>query len=168
MSRIETDAKVHTFCGLLYVSFVYEKRSEHRKRHQRMWVSMIDCLNTLWLLRAVGDWCRLIQVAVSCDKLILKVQGGAVVERLTRPPIMVHVSVNQSRTAVSRARPVCNTQRTSLEEQEDPMWDSHRTLLREMSTLTYVLEPRSLYITVQIGPIEHLVSGRTCEDRHER
>ena len=48
------------------------------------------------------------------------------------------------------------------------MWDSQRALLGETNTSTCILEPCSLDLTVQVGPLEHLVSSRTCEDRHER
>ena len=91
-------------------------------------------------------------------------------DRLTGPPIMAHVSVNHSEIigTVSCRYTITNKSRTSLEGQEDPIWDSKQsTALRETRSSTYVLEPRSLDFTVQIGPFEHLVSSHTCEDKYK-
>lgn len=99
----DTYAKVHTFCGLLYVSFVYEKRSEYRKSVSVC--NQYDRLSRYIVASQIGR--RLVPShPSSCKlrgKLILKVQGGVAVEQLTGPPIMVHVSVNQSEATVSQA-----------------------------------------------------------------
>jgi len=78
----------------------------------------------------VGDWCILIKVAVSCEtSSFSRVKGGAVADWLTSPPIMGHVSVNQSNiiVTVSCASPISNTWwHTSPEGQDYPTWDSQR------------------------------------------
>jgi anti-sigma-K factor RskA len=84
---------------------------------------IIDCQHTLRLLRDVGYWQILIRVTESCEANFVKVRGGTVTDRLTGPPIVAHVSVNQSEiiVTVSCRYTIANTSRTSPEGQEHPM-----------------------------------------------
>ena len=134
---------------------------------------MIDCRHTLRLFSDVGYWQIFIYEAVSCEARanFVKVRGGAAMDRLTGPPVMAHVSVNHSEiigTVSCCYIYITNTSRTSPEGQEDPIWDSKQsTALRKTRSSTYVLEPRSLDFSVQIGPFKHLVSSHTCEDKYK-
>ena len=62
----DTDTKVHTFWGLLYVSFVYAKRTELQENGVSVCKpGKIDCQHTLRPLVDVGCWQILIKVTVS-------------------------------------------------------------------------------------------------------
>lgn len=59
------------------MSFVYRKWSEYRDSVSACEPRIISCQNTLWWLREVGDWRRLIQEAVSCEAFLFSKSEGA-------------------------------------------------------------------------------------------
>lgn len=128
-----------------------------------------DCQHTLRLLRDEGYWQILINVTVSCEASFVKVWDSAVTDRLTGPPIMAHVCVNQSKNIVTvSCGYIITTNRVQVRRgkrilcetvSEAPRW--------EIRSSTYLFEPCSLDFTVQIGPFEHLVSSQTCENIYE-
>ena len=109
---------------------------------------MIDCLDTLWLLRAVGDWCRLIQVAVSCEASLFS-KSKAVLLWNSLPVLQLWCMSPSTSLGLLLAEPIQYATRSVQ------VWRGKRILCEtvierclEISTLTYVLKPRSLYITV--------------------
>jgi hypothetical protein len=71
----DTDDQIQSACGLLYVSFVYAKRSV---RILRTSVPTWECfeIHTVRLLGAVSDWGIFIKEAVSYKaRVVLKVKG---------------------------------------------------------------------------------------------
>jgi hypothetical protein len=122
----------------------------------------------LWLLRDVGYWQILIRPTVSCEANFIKTRGGTVTDRLTGPPIMAHVSVNQSEIVTVSCGHTITTHRVQVWRGKRILCETvSETPYREIRNSTYVLKPCSLDFTVQIGPFEHLVSSHTCEDKYE-
>jgi hypothetical protein len=55
------------------------------------------------------------------NKLALKIRGATSMDQLTGPPIVAHVSTNESMITISRGPSTTSTGLTSPEGQEDPM-----------------------------------------------
>ena len=89
-------------------------------------------------------------------------------DRPTRPPIMAHVSVNQSEIVTVSCGYTITTHRVQVRGGKRILCEKvSEAPRREIRNSTYVLELCSLDFTVQIGPFEHLVSSHTCEDKYE-